>query len=127
LWWEIKLPIWLSTFLLAITCVLGTQMGNATHFKHLSSKSFSMIWGILQSNEFRPLKSFSKNSGVHLDSNSQSGGPLGNVEIHSFTLSYIPRNMRCDSRVPSWLTPLQALALIVTPMLRLWHAQCSEL
>jgi len=36
--------------------------------------------------------------GVHRDSNSQSGSSLGNVRVHSLTLSYTPGNMRCDSR-----------------------------
>ncbi len=40
----------------------------------------------------------SKNSKVLWDSNSQSGSPLENVWIHSFTFSYTPGNMKCDSR-----------------------------
>jgi len=36
--------------------------------------------------------------GVHQDSNSQSESSFGNVRVHSLTLSYIPRSMRCDSR-----------------------------
>jgi hypothetical protein len=31
------------------------------------------------------------------DSNSQNGSSLGSVSVHSLTLSYIPKNMRCDS------------------------------
>jgi hypothetical protein len=34
---------------------------------------------------------------VHQDSNSQSGGSLGSVEVHSFTPSHILRSMKCDS------------------------------
>jgi len=32
------------------------------------------------------------------DSHSQNGGPLGNVWVHSLTLSYIHVNMKCVSR-----------------------------
>jgi hypothetical protein len=35
--------------------------------------------------------------GVHGDSNSQSGISLGNVWVHSLTLSYTPGSMKCDS------------------------------
>jgi hypothetical protein len=41
----------------------------------------------------------SEDSGVHWDSNSQNGSSLGSVRVHSLTLSYIPRSMRCDFRV----------------------------
>ncbi len=70
-----------------------------THFRHLHSKSFLMINGIIQSNEFWPLKSTSENLEIHQDSNSQSGNSLGSLGgVHSFTLSYIPKSMKCDSR-----------------------------
>ncbi len=36
--------------------------------------------------------------GLHRESNSQSGTSFGSVEVHSLTLSYIPKSMRCDSR-----------------------------
>jgi len=39
-----------------------------------------------------------ENLGVHWDFNSQSGNSLGSVRVHSFTLSYIPGDVRCDSR-----------------------------
>jgi hypothetical protein len=35
---------------------------------------------------------------VHRDSNSQNGSSLGSANVHSFTLSYTPKNIRCDSR-----------------------------
>jgi hypothetical protein len=89
------------------------------HFKHLCSKSFLMIQGTLQSNEFWPLKLISADSGVHWDSNSQNGSSLGSVRVHSFTLSCIPRSMKCDSQARSWPTPLQTLALVVNPRLGL--------
>ncbi len=47
---------------------------------------------------FDPLQLLSKNSEVHRSSNSQNGSSLGSVSVHSFTLSYIPGSMRCDSR-----------------------------
>jgi hypothetical protein len=39
---------------------------------------------------------YSLKSGVHWDSNSQSGSSLGSVEVHSLTLSHIPESMKCD-------------------------------
>jgi hypothetical protein len=51
-----------------------------------------------QSNGFWPLKLLSKSLGVHWDSNSQNGNSLGNVRVHSLTLSYTPGSTRCDSR-----------------------------
>jgi hypothetical protein len=38
-------------------------------------------------------------SASHPESNSQSGSSFGSVRVHSFTLSYTPKNMKCDSRV----------------------------
>jgi len=35
---------------------------------------------------------------VHWDSNSQSGSPFGSVWVHSLTLSYTFKSMKCDSR-----------------------------
>jgi hypothetical protein len=67
------------------------------HFKHLHSMSFPMIWRAFQSNDFRPLKSLSKNLEIHLNSNSQSEGSLRNVEVHSLTLSHTPGSMKSDS------------------------------
>jgi hypothetical protein len=61
-----------------------------------------------------PLQSFFKDSEVHRDSNSQSGSSLGSVRVHSFTLSYTPG-------LPFWPAPLQALALVASPRLRLQH------
>jgi hypothetical protein len=43
------------------------------------------------------MKSFSENSKIHWDSNSQNESPLGGVWVHSFTLSYISGSMKCDS------------------------------
>jgi len=37
-----------------------------------------------------------ENLGVHWNSNSQSGSPLGNVWAHSLTFSYTPMSMKCD-------------------------------
>jgi hypothetical protein len=45
-----------------------------------------------------PLKLFFKYSGIHRDSNSQNGSPLGSVKVHSLTLSYLLGSMRSDSR-----------------------------
>ncbi len=43
-----------------------------------------------------------ENLGIHLDSNSQNGRSFGNVGVHSLTLSYTLRNMKCDSQAHSW-------------------------
>ncbi len=49
-----------------------------------------------------PLYLPSKNSRIHQDSNSQSGNSLKSVGVHSFTFSYTPGSMKCDS----WASPL---------------------
>ncbi len=64
---------------------------------------------------------------VHRDSISQSGSCLGNVKVHSFTLSYTLGSMWCDSRVFSWLAPLQPLGLGRKPKGRVatgTHSNC---
>ncbi len=68
-----------------------------THFRHLHFKNFPIIWRTFQSNEFWPLKSLFENLGIHQDSNSQSGSSLNSVGVHSLTLSYTPRSMKCCS------------------------------
>ncbi len=68
-------------------------------FRHLSLKSFAMVFGTLQFNEFLPLQLPSKGLGVHRDSNSQSERPFGSVWVHSLTLSYTLGGMKCDSWV----------------------------
>jgi hypothetical protein len=49
---------------------------------------------------------------------SKVGAHLG---VHSLTFSCTLGSMKCDSRAPSWLAPLQALALVASPRLRLRH------
>ncbi len=44
------------------------------------------------------MQSLFEDSGVHRDSNSQSGSSFGSVRVHSLTLSYTPRNMQHDFR-----------------------------
>jgi hypothetical protein len=68
------------------------------HCRHLHLKGFSMLLKKNQSNEFWPLKQFSKNSEVHQNFNSQSGSPLGSVWVHFLTLSYTLGSMKCDSQ-----------------------------
>jgi hypothetical protein len=46
---------------------------------------------------FDPCNCNRKISGIHQDSNSQSGSSFESVKVHSFTLSDTPRSMRCDS------------------------------
>jgi len=35
---------------------------------------------------------------IHLDYNSQNESSFGSVRVHSLTLSYTPKSMRCESR-----------------------------
>jgi hypothetical protein len=81
-----------------------------------------MIYGTFQSNDFWPLQLPFENLGVHGDSNSQSGSSLESVGVHSLTLFCTFGNMKGDSWVHFWLTPLQALTLVVSPRLGLRHA-----
>ncbi len=67
------------------------------HFRHPSSKRFSMKQKTFQFNGFWPLKLFFEDSKVHRDSNSQSGSSLGSVEVHSLTFSHTLGSMKCDS------------------------------
>jgi len=46
-----------------------------------------------------PCNRFFKDSGIHQDSNSQSGSSLGSVEVDSLTLSHTLGNMKCDFQV----------------------------
>jgi hypothetical protein len=85
------------------------------------SRSCLMVWWTLQSNEFWPLKLFSKDSRVHRDSSSQSESPLGSVWVHSFTFSYILGNVNVTFKLHFWSAPFQAFALIANPRLRLRH------
>jgi hypothetical protein len=94
----VKLAIWLPTFFFAITYILGVQMGHVSpfqtsKFQELSNdiRNFSIQWVLT-------LQSPSKDSRVHRNSNSQNGSLLGSVRVHSFTLSFTPENMRCDSQ-----------------------------
>jgi hypothetical protein len=40
---------------------------------------------------------FFENLRIHRDFNFESGSSLGSVEVHSFTFSDTPENMKCDS------------------------------
>jgi hypothetical protein len=91
------------------------------HFRHLSFKRFSMFKGTFQFNDFWPLKLPFEDLGVHWDSHSQSGSSFRSMEVHSFTFSYTPKSMKCDSWVSFWPMPLQTFALIASPRLGLWQ------
>jgi hypothetical protein len=47
---------------------------------------------------FLPLRLLYEDLGVRWDSNSQNGSSLESVKVHSFTFSYIPKSMKCDSQ-----------------------------
>jgi hypothetical protein len=52
---------------------------------------------------------------------SKMGAHLGSVGVHSLALSCTHGSMKCDSSLHFWPTPLQALALVASPRLRLQH------
>jgi hypothetical protein len=55
------------------------------------------------------------------DSNSQHGSLFGSVRVHALTLFALPGVCDVNPRSFSWPTPLQPLALVVSPRLGLWH------
>jgi len=87
--WESNWHFDSRTLLLAIMCVLSTQMGCVNAFYTFTFQDFSndiMNFSIQWILTFTiVLWKF------------QSGSPLGSVWVHSLTLSYIPRGMKCDS------------------------------
>jgi hypothetical protein len=95
------------------------------HFRHLCFNIFPMIWRTLQAIMFWPLKSLSKHSGIHKDSNSQHGSSLGSVKVLSFTLFCTLGGMRM------WLSGLvlactlaSPFALVANPRLGSRHYGC---
>jgi hypothetical protein len=62
-----------------------------THFKHLCLKSFSMVQGSFESNDFWPLKPLFENVRDWLE----------NVWAHSFTLSHTLKNVNVNPRLHS--------------------------
>ncbi len=72
---------------------------------------------------------FFENLEVHRDSKSQWRNSLGSVEFHSLTLSHtftLSRAWNMTFVLPSWLASLQALALVVSPRLKLWQCGCIQ-
>jgi hypothetical protein len=120
-WWSgVKLPIWLLAFLLAITCVSDVEMGHASPFQ---TSMFQYIFNDIKNSSIQWVLTLQlpfENLGIHWDSNSLNGSPLGSVKVHSFTLFCAPKSMRCDSRT-SLLATLQAFALVASPNLWLWQ------
>jgi hypothetical protein len=72
------------------------------HLRHLCFKKFPMVYETLQSNEFWPLKLLFKYLQVSWISTSQSGNPLGNVWVHSFTLPHTFVGVNMISKLHSW-------------------------
>jgi hypothetical protein len=70
---------------------------------------------------FDPYKTFSKNLGIHQDSNSQSGSSFGSVRVHSFTSPTLQGACGVTPGLPSWTVTLQALALVMSLRLGLGH------
>jgi hypothetical protein len=73
-----------------------------------------------QSNEFWPLKLFSKNLGIHWDSNSQMGSPHGSVWGQSLTFSYTLRSMKCDSRASLLVCTFASPCLVPKARVATW-------
>jgi len=96
------------------------------HFKHLRSKNFPMIWGTLQPNGFWPMRLFSKNLGIHWDSNSQNGSSLGSPKVYSLTLSH----MKCDSWASflarTFASPYLGHKLKARVATRVWGLNCKK-
>jgi len=89
LWLGVKLTLWFLTLLLAITCVLSTQMGCANAFYTFTFQDFS-----------NDIINFSLQwvlTFIIILWKFQSESPFGSVWVHSLTPSYIPRGMKCDS------------------------------
>ncbi len=63
-------------------------------------RTFQWYNEIFNSMGFDPSKLLFEDSGVHQDSNSQTGSSFGSGRVHSLTLSYTLRNMKCDSWSP---------------------------
>jgi hypothetical protein len=73
---------------------------------------------MLQSNGFWPLALIYEHSRVYRDSNSQRENSLGSVRVHSLTLSYTPKSMRCDSRASFLVRTLASPCLGCEPKAR---------
>jgi hypothetical protein len=77
-------------------------------------KYFSMQWILTLTIAFWR---FNSPLGLH----PQSENSFGSVGVHSLTLFCTLGSMKCGSQAHFWPAPLQALALVVSPRLRLWH------
>jgi len=98
------------------------------HFRHLSSKSFSMNKELFDPMDFDPWNlslKFETPSGLHRDS---IGTPIPKVGAHLGVWGFIPSHSptllgtwNVTPRLHSWPAPSQALALVASPRLRLQH------
>jgi hypothetical protein len=77
------------------------------HFRHLCFNNFPMIWIILQTNGFWPLKSLFENSGVHLGFQLPQWEFIWECEGSFLHTLCIPKSMWGDFRPPFWLATLQ--------------------
>jgi hypothetical protein len=119
----VKLAIWLLAFLLAITCVFKCPNG-----------SCKPIWDIYVPRAFQWYKKFHNSMGFNFLKIQESTGTLipkvrAHLGVWGFNPSHsptLPWAWDATPKLPSWLTPLQTLALAVSLRLRLWH-QDSQL
>ncbi len=115
------MPIWLLALILAITCVLGVQMGHASPFwtsifQELSNdiKNILIQWVLALKISFW---TFENPLGLQLPKWEFTWECEGSFPHTLCT----PGSMKCDSRAQFWPTPLQTLALVVSPRLGLQH------
>ncbi len=107
----------------------GSSFGHNLHFKCLNGScepisdicipwAFQWYKELFNPMGFDPCNRSLKGLGVHEDSNSQSGSSLGSVRVHSFTISYTSKNMRCDSWASLLVHTLASLCFSREPKAR---------
>jgi hypothetical protein len=87
------------------------------HFRYLHLKSFSMVSRSLQSNEFWPLNSLSKNLGLQLPKWESTWGCVGKFP-HTFSHS---ESVNVTPGLHFWPTPFYAFILVMSPRLGSWQ------
>jgi hypothetical protein len=117
----VKLPIWLLTLLLTITCVSGVQMGHASPFQ---TSTFQNIFNDITNASIQwiltptiSLSKFKSPPGLQLPKWEfpwECEGSFPHTLLHSWEHEMWPG-------LPSWPALLQALALVANPRLGLWQ------
>ncbi len=78
--------------------ILGLSTRPSTPFLELEAGNMPLSLNFPQLDFVKPSSGFHPVTWecINKDFNSQNGSSLGNVRVHSLTLSYTPGNMRCD-------------------------------